>query len=252
VFLLAPPAVPVPSGGNSSGAGAKAAVTPRNSHVDAYLNVAFTLLGKHQYQPAIGYTDLVLKEDSHCGRAYLYKGYALCMLEKPREAAQNIKHGLDLLPNYGKGVVIAPNQYEESSYHFLASALQDCGKDQEAADSLDKALTCYTDRAMLYDDQGTLFLRLHKYDRAIQDFSKQIKYSSKCYNGYENRARVYFAMQEPQKALSDLNKAISFGPSESALYTARAKVYKKLGRPDLAKIDIDKSNQVGSANFYAP
>jgi len=195
---------------------------------DRLLEHAFAALRRYDYRIAVEKSDYILKRDPKCGRAYLYKGYALYKLEKLEEAIIEIRR----------------------IYHILVSALQDSGRIDEAVQTIGEALKIYPFKAVLYKDRGIFLSSQKKYDKAITDFTMLIKIEPGQVEGYYNRGRCYLRWRKPALALPDLEKAISFHDKEYVeAYAILGEAHTMIGRPDLAKKDYELSKKYGDEMF---
>lgn len=69
-----------------------------------------------------------------------------------------------------------------------------------------------------YFERGELALRVQKWDRAIELFSKAVKDNPKFYPAYRNRAIAYSKTGEYDKSIKDLQKAVQINPDYPEAY----------------------------------
>jgi tetratricopeptide (TPR) repeat protein len=69
-----------------------------------------------------------------------------------------------------------------------------------------------------YYEQGEFALRLQKWDRAIDFFSKSIKDNPNFFVAYHNRAIAYSKKGEYDKSIADLKKAVQLNPDYPDAY----------------------------------
>ena len=90
------------------------------------------------------------------------------------------------------------------------------------------ALVCASARAEDYLDfyeQGEFALRVQKWDRAIDLFTKSIKDNPSFFLAYHNRAIAYSKKGEYDKSLNDLKKAVQLNPDYPDAYGLMGLVY---------------------------
>lgn len=90
------------------------------------------------------------------------------------------------------------------------------------------ALVCVPARAddyLDYYEQGEFALRVQKWDRAIDLFSKSIKDNPNFHIAYHNRAIAYSKKGEYDKSIDDLKKAVQLNPDYPDAYGLMGLVY---------------------------
>jgi len=112
------------------------------------------------------------------------------------------------------------------------------------------AIDCYTKYieeensayAPVYNDRGVSFSRLHKYNKAIQDFNKAIELEPDFAIAYFNRGCAYENDGKYRLALKDFNHAEEILPPDSLrlVYLCRGNTYYNLKKYDLAIEDFRK------------
>lgn len=76
-----------------------------------------------------------------------------------------------------------------------------------------------------YYEQGEFALRVQKWDRAIEYFTKSIKDNPSFFVAYHNRAIAYSKKGEYDKSIQDLKKAIELNPDYPDAYGLMGLVY---------------------------
>ncbi len=81
----------------------------------------------------------------------------------------------------------------------------------------------------------------HRYDEAVQDFTKAIKLNPDYVDAYFNRGIAYEQLGSTDKAIKDYGKVIKIKPGMNEAYINRALLYKKSEKYSLAIKDLDKA-----------
>jgi tetratricopeptide (TPR) repeat protein len=76
-----------------------------------------------------------------------------------------------------------------------------------------------------YYEQGEFALRVQKWDRAIELFTKSIKDNPNFFVAYHNRAIAYSKKGEYDKSIADLKKAVQLNPDYPDAYGLMGLVY---------------------------
>jgi Tfp pilus assembly protein PilF len=84
--------------------------------------------------------------------------------------------------------------------------------------------TCAEDYLDFYE-QGEFALRVEKWDRAVELFTKSIQDNPNFFLAYHNRAIAYSKKGEYDKSLADLHKAVQLNPDYPDAYGLMGLVY---------------------------
>ncbi len=76
-----------------------------------------------------------------------------------------------------------------------------------------------------YYEQGEFALRVEKWDRAIQLFSKSLEVNPTLFEAYYNRAIAYSKTGEYDRSIEDLNKAVLLRPEYAGAYLLMGLIY---------------------------
>jgi tetratricopeptide (TPR) repeat protein len=88
-----------------------------------------------------------------------------------------------------------------------------------------------------YYEQGEFALRVQKWDRAVELFSKSLQDNPKFFVAYHNRAVAYSKMGEYDKSIQDLKSAVQLNPDYPDAYGLMGLVYEnKKDYPEALKI----------------
>ncbi len=125
-------------------------------------------------------------------------------------------------------------------------------------DAIDNAIQLGEGLAVAYDGRGSAYLSIGeldssngKFDDAVEDFTKAIKYKSDYASAYNNRGRAYFAKGELENAITDFSKAIEFIPRCSEAYHYRGLAYFRKGNFDDAIADLNEVIRLNSDDSVA-
>lgn len=86
-----------------------------------------------------------------------------------------------------------------------------------------------------YFSRGIAYLKIHKHEKAIADFTKAIELNPRFLRAYTERATAFGSIFEFNKALEDTKKALEINPNSSEAYSAQGSVYSAQGKKDLSR-----------------
>ncbi len=92
-----------------------------------------------------------------------------------------------------------------------------------------------------YESRATLYAYLGKNEKAIADYSEEIKLEAQSENALSERGALYVKMGEKEKAMQDFNDAIRIAPDESDAYFNRAGLFTSSGDYAKALDDLKKA-----------
>jgi tetratricopeptide (TPR) repeat protein len=88
-----------------------------------------------------------------------------------------------------------------------------------------------------YYEQGEFALRVQKWDRAVELFSKSLQDNPKFFVAYHNRAVAYSKIGEYDKSIQDLKRAVQLNPDYPDAYGLMGVVYEiKKEYPEALKV----------------
>ena len=85
------------------------------------------------------------------------------------------------------------------------------------------------------------YAKLHKYERAIEDFDKAIEFNPNYVEAYYNRGVAYVKLNEHERAIKDFSKAIELNPALAEAYGNRGIVYLEIHRYEESARDLKKA-----------
>lgn len=113
-------------------------------------------------------------------------------------------------------IAAAAGAYEHSAASPRELAEYHAGTGNRTAALLwyDKALAAQPDDALVYQSRGFFFLRQKDFDRALQDFSRQIRITPGDPVGYLNRGMLLEDMGRGDAAAADFRTACDLGSGD--------------------------------------
>jgi len=102
-------------------------------------------------------------------------------------------------------------------------------KYNEAIDDFTNAIKLNPKESRAYYNRGNAFLDMKNYDKAIKDFTTALNLDNKLINAYVNRALAYSEFEKPELAISDYNEALKLNPNQSEVYTNRGVLFAEKG-----------------------
>jgi hypothetical protein len=98
--------------------------------------------------------------------------------------------------------------------------------------------------AVIYRSRGQAYKTLKKYDAALADYNRALKYNSKYAFAYNSRGIIYSLRGADSTAISNFNTAIRLDPNFSGAFYNRGKSYGKLRQNQKALKDYTKAIQL--------
>lgn len=114
------------------------------------------------------------------------------------------------------------------------------GKSDKAIESFTKALKLDPRNKEAYLSRGFTYHLRHEYDAAIKDYNAAIGVDPEYAKAYDYRGNSYNAKSEFKMALKDYAKALEINPNSSVVYYDQGNVYAKTGKPDAARSCLQK------------
>ncbi|MBC7999633.1 MAG: tetratricopeptide repeat protein [Leptolyngbya sp.] len=101
-----------------------------------------------------------------------------------------------------------------------------------------KVLKTSPELGVVYADRALCSIALGKFQAAIDDCNRAIKFQKDSAEVYSRRAACYTALKKYDLAIADYSKVISILPSSADAYRNRARVYEKKGNKSKAVQDF--------------
>jgi TonB family protein len=137
-------------------------------------------------------------------------------------------------------------------YYNRGTALQRQGKNREAIEDFNSAISIEPSYALAYSARGLSQWRLKEPDKAVADYDKAIQLNSQDSYAYANRAIVKFYKADYKGALIDQDKALAINPTDVNALRARGKTKDALGDSDGAIADYNQAIKMNASPHPVP
>ncbi len=120
--------------------------------------------------------------------------------------------------------IIEPHSDKIAVQAFLKGRqlIKEKGKENEAIEALNKAISKYERHAQAYERRGQINFRLKNYDDALYDFTKSINIYDNNPDAYFGRAAIHLLNKDLEKAVADLDKTVKRSiPLQTVYWKAR-------------------------------
>lgn len=113
------------------------------------------------------------------------------------------------------------------------------------------ALTVFPESPLAHLNLGLYYKEKNNLEKAIDIYSKGLKFSNGYYRLYQNRGKIYFDQGRIKLALKDFNKSLSIFPDNSNTLSNRGAAYGFLKDYDNALVDLIKALELNPQNLDA-
>lgn len=117
---------------------------------------------------------------------------------------------------------------------------------EKAVESFTSAIRMQPNTAQFYNDRGYAYDNLGEHDRAIEDCDKAIELNPQYANAYNNRGYVYGELEEYEKAIADYDKAIELDSEFANPHKHQGTLWKKRKDYDKAIQFLTKAIELNS------
>ena len=132
------------------------------------------------------------------------------------------------------------------AHHFIALFLSEKNMINEAIYHYNETIRLNPYYAAAYLNRGTIYGKLGRYKRAMEDFSKAIHLNPIYADAYNNMGFTYYTIGQNQKAIEYYNKAITLKSDHAIAYSNRAVIYFRQGNKELCCRDAQKACELGN------
>jgi|TARA_B100001989_G_C24480167_1_gene433958 tetratricopeptide (TPR) repeat protein len=197
-------------------------------------------LNNGNYQKAVDFYNKALKIYKRDGAIFYNRALSNYELGNYEEAIEDYKEALNL-----------ENKMRSAITHLnIGNAYKEIEDFEKALFHFNKAISIKPNEGFYYQDRGSLYWELEKWDEALKDYEiakskylkKKVKIDEYFYNdiGY-----VYFKLGSFNLAIDNYEKAIEINPKEGMFYTDRGDALYELGKEDEACENYIKSSELG-------
>ena len=160
------------------------------------------------------------------------------------------EHLLKAIKMYSRAIQLKPDYAAAFNNRGLAYAkLLSVSGESNSQCNFEKAIIDFTEairlrpfEASYYCNRGAKYSELKEREKAIDDFSSAIKYSSDEFKKktliFLIRGQEYLAIENYEKAISDFTESIRLSPNETKSFALRARCYLFTGNHDKAREDL--------------
>lgn len=120
------------------------------------------------------------------------------------------------------------------------------GKNQEATEDFNKAISMNPNSADTYIVRGALYLEMGQYELALNDTNQAVLLEPNNAAAFATRGRAFGNMNQHQLAVNDFTRAIKIEPYDADYYYNRGTAYSYLGQHNLAIEDCSKAIRIKS------
>ena len=208
-----------------------------NQHLKARKYRCFANLNLDKYERAIEDCSEVIQQDSQQLQAYLWRGLAYYRRGNYQQAiknydqilAQNLEHPQAL---YNRGLA-------KSSIGLLSSAITDYNQALQLSDHLSA-----TEKAMIYNDRGIIYLQQQQYHQARKDFSQAIQLDENDARSLYNLGCVCHYLGENQTAIKHFTQSLAQAPNNASAYISRGLAWHQLRFTESAIEDLKQGKNL--------
>lgn len=135
-------------------------------------------------------------------------------------------------------------------YANLSRIYSEMGRDGEALELMNKAVSLRPDEYVFYLNRGILLSRQGMSEMALKDFDKAISLGPR-QETYTARAKLYLSMNNEGAALADLAEAIRVHPNYPDAYATRGSLRMRKGRYEEALADFNRALAIAPHEYGA-
>jgi tetratricopeptide (TPR) repeat protein len=146
---------------------------------------------------------------------------------------------------------IESNPSETHDYYKDGKALLIVGKNEEAIQVYDQAITINPNYAAAYNFKGIALVNLGKYEEAIQAYNKAIKLDPNYADAYSYKGIALSKLGDNEAAAQASDIAIKLNPNDDAAYNNKGYALYKMGKKEEAVQSFDTAIKLNSKCAYA-
>jgi tetratricopeptide (TPR) repeat protein len=225
------------------------AVSSGPKHAATYLNLGLAFSGLGRYEEAIEAYDEAVRLDPTNLSALAGRAIALSSLGRFEEAAEAHRTAIEALQQ----ALRADDPAYIQVYRYLAEALANLGKWDEAREIVDEWQQLAQAEADPYYAQGLIADHFGYYDQAIEAYKNALQHAPDFYDALARLGGDLVRLGRPAEAIEPLKKAIQLDPAKALAYLNEGLAEKNLGRFSDAVLNFRQAIHLGmdSADTYA-
>ena len=203
--------------------------------INAQLNKAYffykgeELLSKGQYNKALPFLNTLIGIDSTLSEGWFLRGVAKYNLGDIHGALSDFQRSTDVNPLLSQ------------AFNYKAITLNRLMRHNQALTEINSALDLRPNSTDYQYTLGVTYFYLKEYQRAVDVFSKMIKFDRTNPDAWVNRGTARALTADTLGALSDFDRAVVLNPFSSFAYFKRGALHADMGNVDLALSDLNQS-----------
>jgi protein O-mannosyl-transferase len=134
------------------------------------------------------------------------------------------------------------------AYNNRGNAFFELGQFDRAIEDFNKEIVLNPSYGKTYYNRGVAYLKVGLFDNAIASFNKALEIDPTNTDTYVNRGISYAGIGQQDRAFEDFNKGIGFNLNHAAAYLNRGILYAAIGNKEFAISDFKKACSLGSEN----
>ena len=142
----------------------------------------------------------------------------------------------------------ALNNSNHRLFYNRGLAYRDKGDYDRAIENYDKDLRINPEDANAYYSRGVAYHGKGDYKQAIRDYDEAIRINREDANAYNSRGVAYHGKGDYDQAIQDYDEAIRINPADANAYNNRCWTYGLMHRPDEALRDCNESQRLRPDN----
>jgi tetratricopeptide (TPR) repeat protein len=175
----------------------------------SYIELAKTALNNKNYKEVINYCNQALVQNPKLAESYYIK--AKCRLEQ--------KLYIDVFNEINKAIAI--KECYSEAFALRAETFYELKDYRQARKSYYQALACNNKEAIYYFNIGVLETKIYKWNSAIDNFTRALKYNPSNKETFENRAYAYSMVGEHTLAIHDYDSILAIDPKRDDIFIKR-------------------------------
>lgn len=205
-----------------------------------YIANSNTAFGSGEFDTALKYAELAIKEKPKETDGYYCAGKACMSLDRPGDAAEYFKKALEIDDTNGNGYFLLG--YSQAMAGNTAESLRSLTRSLENDCDESTKGQIYKMMSMINTDQGDS-------ENAILNIEQAEQYLGVDYELLQQKAVCYASMNDFRQTIFTLNQMKLLQPNDYAAYSLAFHVFMELGIYDEAKAELDRAKEFAELNM---